>query len=107
MINYDELDRFYTGVMMPITLNMGNALLELGDDINTLFYKIDEYYYLDVNRKILAQVVNNENSTIRTGFIIKESSLTPVKNKQEIIDSSSFIKRLTFKSSNVLKKFNN
>ena len=51
MIDYNELDKFYTGVVIPVLTNTGKILLELGDDINTLFYKLAGSYYVDVNKQ--------------------------------------------------------
>ena len=40
MIDYNELEKYYTGVAIPVITNVGGIFLELGDDIKTLFYKL-------------------------------------------------------------------
>ena len=44
--------------MIPVLTNTGKILLELGDDINTLFYKLAGNYYVDVNnRRIICDIL--------------------------------------------------
>ena len=40
MIDYNDLDKFYTGIEMRVIMNCGGMPLELGEDISSLFYKI-------------------------------------------------------------------
>lgn len=103
MIDYNELDKFYIGVAIPVLTNAGGILLELGDDINTLFYKLDEDHYVDVNNKGIAQVLR-KGSVITSGYVVLEDSLTQVKTKKEVANNTSLVKRLTFKSSNYTQK---
>ncbi len=103
MIDYNELDKFYTGVAIPVLTNAGGIFLELGDDINTLFYKLDEDHYVDVNNKGIAQVLR-KGSVITSGYVVPEDSLTQVKTKKEVVNNTSLVKRLTFKSSNYTQK---
>ncbi len=103
MIDYNELDKFYTGVAIPVLSNAGGILLELGYDIDTLFYKLDENYYVDVNNKRIAQVLR-KGSVITSNYVVPEESLTQVKTKREVINNTSLVKRLTFKSSSYTKK---
>lgn len=103
MIDYGELDKFYTGVAIPVITNAGGILLELGDDINTLFYKLDDDHYVDVNNKGVAQVLR-KGSVITSCYVVPEESLTQVKTKTEIVNNTSLVKRLTFKSSDYTQK---
>ena len=99
MIDYNELDRFYIGTCIPVIANAGGGLLELGKDINTVFYKIDEDYYVDINSNIKAQIYRGDKA-VNAKYIIPENSLTQVKTKRDITKNSSLIKRYKFNSSN-------
>ena len=103
MIDYSELDKFYTGVAIPVLTNAGGMFLELGDDINTLFYKLNDDHYVDVNNKGIAQVLRKGN-IITSNYVVAEESLSQVKTKKEVANNTSLVKRLTFKSSNYTKK---
>lgn len=103
MIDYNELDRFYTGVAIPVLANAGGILLELGDDINTLFYKLDDDHYVDINNKRIAQVLR-KGSIITSNYVVPEESLTQARTKKEITSNTSLVRRLTFKSSNYTRK---
>ncbi len=103
MIDYNKLDKFYTGVAIPVLTNAGGIFLELGDDITTLFYKLDEDHYVDVNSKRIAQVLR-KGSVITTCYVVPEDSLTQAKTKREVVNNTSLVKRLTFKSSNYTNK---
>ena len=101
MIDCNELDRYYTGTLIHVISNAGGILLELGEDIKTVFYKIDDNHYVDINNKCIAQVVNKE-SVVTSKYIVPEESLVQVKTKKEINNNSYLIKRLLFDSSKYL-----
>jgi len=100
MIDYNELDKFYTGIEMPVITNCGGIFLELGNDISSLFYKLDEVHYADVNHKGRVVQVLKEGTVITSNYVLVENSLVQVGNKHEINKNSNLAKRLTFKSSN-------
>ena len=100
MINYGDLDKFYIGVEMPVIMNCGGMLLELGENINSLFYKLTDDYYADVNHKGRIAQVLREDSVIRSHYVLAEDSLVQIKSKRDINKNSNFVKRLTFKPTN-------
>ena len=100
MIDYNDLDKFYTGIEMRVIMNCGGMPLELGEDISSLFYKINEDYYADVNHKGRIAQVLREDSIIRSHYVLAEDSLVQVKSKRDINKNSNFVKRLTFKPTN-------
>lgn len=100
MINYNDIDKFYTGIEMPVIMNCGGMFLEVGENIDSLFYKINDDYYADVNHKGRLVQVLRMGTPITSSYVLEEDSLVPVKNKQEIIKNSDFVKRLTFKPIN-------
>ena len=97
MINYNELDRFYIGSEMPVIANCGGIFLELGEDINSLFYKIDDDYYADVNHQGRLVQVLKTGAVITSHYVLDENNIVQVINKQELKKNSSLVKRLTFK----------
>lgn len=100
MIDYQQLDRFYTGISMPVIMNAGGMLLELGEDTPSLFYKLDDEHFADVNRKgVIAQVLK-KGSIITSHYVLQEESIQPVRNRKEIVKSSRMVKRLQFNPSN-------
>ncbi len=103
MIGYAELDRFYTGTSARIIGNTGGIVLELGEDSDTLFYKIDDDYYYDVNSKHVAQVLRT-GCVITTKYLVIENTLVKVKNRKEVNNNAPLVKRITFNSSKVPKK---
>ena len=103
MIDYSELDKFYTGTIIHVLTNAGGMFLELGDDIKTLFYKLDDEHYVDVNNKVIAQVLRKE-SIITSNYVVPEKSLSQITTKKQITKNTSLIKRLTFKPSNYTQK---
>lgn len=103
MIDYNNLDNYYTGVAIPVVTNVGGILYEFGDSIPTLFYKIDNDQYIDVNNKVIAQVIR-DGIPIRENYVVPVQSLSKVKTKQQDINNTSLVKRLTFKPSNYAKK---
>lgn len=100
MIDYNELDKFYTGIEMPVISNCGGMLLELGEDFKSLFYKIDDDHYADVNHKGRIVQVLRKGAVITSHYVVVEESLVQIKNKHDINKSSNLVKRLTFKKSN-------
>lgn len=108
MIDYNELDKFYTGIENPVIQNCGGIFLELGEPVKSLFYKLDDDHYADVNRKgIIAQVLR-EGTVVKSHSVIQEDTLVQVSNKQELNKNANFVKRLTFKKSNyVINTLNN
>lgn len=103
MIDYNELEKYYTGVAIPVITNAGGIFLELGDDIKTLFYKLDEDHYVDVNNRGIAQILR-QGSVITSNYVVPEDSLAQVKAKRKINNNSSLVKRLTFKPSKYNQK---
>ena len=100
MINYNELSNFYIADQMIVIENAGGIILSLSDPFKSLFYKLDDNHYADVNRKgSVAQVLRLGTAVIYSR-VINESSITPVTSAKEIRDNSSFVKRLTFKPEN-------
>ena len=95
MINYNELDKYYTGLGIPVEGNAGGVFLELGDDFRTLFYKLNDDLYIDVNNGFLAQVMR-KGTPVTLGELVDESSLTQVATRKDIKDNTSFVRRLTF-----------
>lgn len=104
MIDYNELDKFYMGIAIPVLTNAGGMFLELGEDINTLFYKLNDDYYADVNHKGRIAQVLRKKTIVTSSYIVPESSLTQVRTKEEINKHTNLVKRLTFKPSNYIKK---
>lgn len=104
MIDYSELDKFYTGTIIPVLTNVGGIFLELGDNINTLFYKLNEDQYVDINHKGIVAQVLRDGSIITSCYVVPENSLNQVKTKKEVTNNTSLVKRLTFKSSNYIQK---
>ena len=102
MIDYSELDKFYTGISAPVSTNFGGALLELGNDINTILYKLDDEYYIDINNQTIAQVLR-KGSSIASPFVVQENSLRQVQSEKEIIDNTSLAIRLRFKPSDYIQ----
>lgn len=100
MIDYNELDRFYVGSEMPVIMNCGGILLELGEDINSLFYKLDEDFYADVNRQGRLVQVLRKGAVITSHYVLDENNIVQVISKREIKRNSSLVKRLTFKPTN-------
>ena len=98
MIDYSDLDKFYIGVEMPVIMNCGGILLELGEDISSLFYKPSDNYYADVNHKGRVVQVLRTGAIITSNYVLDEDRLIQVKSKQEINDNCKFVKRLTFKA---------
>ena len=91
MIDYNNLDNYYTGVAIPVVTNVGGILYEFGDSIPTLFYKIDNDHYVDVNNKVIAQVIRN-GVPIRENYVVSEESLNKVSTKQQVISNTSLVK---------------
>lgn len=100
MINYGDLDKFYIGVEMPVIMNCGGMLLELGENINSLFYKLTDDYYADVNHEGRVVQVLRKGAVIRSAYVLDEDSLIQVKSKRELNKNSNFVKILTFKPTN-------
>ncbi len=103
MIDYSELDRYYTGTAIPVLANAGGMLLELGEDINTLFYKLDGDHYADVNNKRIAEVLRR-GSVITSHYVVLEDSLVQVGTKKDVTRNASLIRRLTFNPTDYSKK---
>ncbi len=102
MIDYKNIGKFYIGVSMPIIMNAGGVLLELGEDNESLFYKLDDVRYADVNKKgrIAYAVRPNTPVPAEAHHIIDESTLVPASSKKDIILNSGPVKRLQFKPEN-------
>lgn len=98
MINYSELNRYYTGTIAPITFNAGGVYLELGEDINTLLYKLGDNRYVDVNRGVVC-IVDSVVPGPTDGYVVFINSLTRVEGKDEIKKNTNKLKRLFFKPS--------
>ena len=96
MINYDELDKYFTGICAPVIMNAGGVFLELGEDSSSLFYKIDEDYYADVNNPGIVAQRLGDNSIIRSNYVLFEETIAPVKSRNHLKDNSLLIRRLTF-----------
>lgn len=105
MIDYNELDKFYTGIEMVVISNCGGMFLELSEDIKSLFYKLDEDHYADVNRKGIVAQVLREGTIIKSPYVIQEDSLVQVSSKQQLNKNANLVKRLTFKKSNYANKY--
>jgi len=103
MINYSNLDKFYTGIEMPVIMNCGGMLLELGENINSLFYKLTDDYYADVNHDGRVVQVLRKGAVITSNYVLDGDSLVQVKTKRELNKNSNFVKRLTFKPTNYNK----
>lgn len=100
MIDYNELDRFYVGSAMPVIMNCGGIFLELREDINSLFYKLDDNYYADVNHQGRLVQVLRKGAVITSHYVLDENNIFQVKSKHELNKKSSLVKRLTFKPTN-------
>ena len=100
MIDYKDLDKFYIGIEWPVIMNCGGIDCELGESGSALFYKISDDIYADVNNKGRIVQAFRKGIIVTSSYILDEESLVQVKNKQEIIKNSSFVKRMTFKSTN-------
>jgi len=100
MVDYKDLDKFYIGIEWPVIMNCGGIYCELGESCSALFYKISDDIYADVNNKGRIVQAFRKGTIVTSSYILDEESLVQVKNKQEIIKNSSFIKRMTFKSTN-------
>lgn len=74
---YKEQGNFYTGTIMPVVGNVGGIFLELGDEIQSVFYKIDDDHWFDVNRQIAVQIPR-EGSIVTSSYILIEESLKPI-----------------------------
>ena len=103
MVDYSELDKYYIGISRPILTNVGGLFFELGDENHSLFYKIDENLFVDVNRGALAQI-KKENESFVGQYVLSEESLTKVETKKDITNNSSYIKRLKFNPSKYTQK---
>jgi len=103
MIDYKDLDKFYVGVAMPVISNCGGLFMELGEDISSLFYKLNEDYYADVNHKGRIVQVLRKDAVITSKFVLDKESLAQVNSKRELNKNSHFVKRLMFKPTNYSK----
>ncbi len=96
MINYDEINNYFTGLCAPVIMNAGGVFLELGEDISSLFYKLDENHYADVNHPgIVAQKLGTD-SVITSRFVIFEDTIKPVTSKNTIHENTTLVRRLFF-----------
>ena len=82
MIDYNELDRFYVGSEMPVIMNCGGIFLELGEDINSLFYKLDEDFYADVNHHGRLVQVLRKDAVITSHYVLDENNIVQVISKR-------------------------
>lgn len=105
MIDYNELDKFYTGIENRVIQNCGGVFLQLDEPVKSLFYKLDDDHYADVNRKgIIAQVLR-KGTAVKSPYVIEEDTLVQVSSKQELNKNANPVKRLTFKKSNYAHKY--
>ena len=103
MIDYNNLDNYYTGISVAVETDAGGILYEFGEVRNTLFFKLNENYYIDVNSGNITQAIR-DGVSIRSNYVVPQKSLRNVKTKKQVIDNTSFIKRLTFKPSKYMTK---
>lgn len=100
MIDYNELEKYYTGNIIPVIANCGGMFLELGEDIPTVLYKLDDRCYADVlHERRVAQTFGN-GALVTSSYVVDEDSLVPVSTKEEIKENVGVIRRLTFKPDN-------
>ena len=100
MINYNELSKFYIAKQMIVIENDGGVILNFSNPFKSLFYKLDDNHYADVNRKGSVAQVLRRGTIVRYSRVIDEDSITPVTSAKEIKANSGFVKRLTFKPEN-------
>lgn len=100
MINYNELSNFYIAKQRIVLYNDGGTGFLLGELSKSLFYKLDDDSYADVNRKGSVAQVLRRGEPILSSCVILEASITPVTSAKEIRANSGFVKRLTFKPEN-------
>lgn len=100
MVDYNELEKYFKGKCSPVIMNCGGILLELGEDYETVFYKLCDGYYADVNNNGRVVQAIREGSPVLSHFILEENSLEPVKDVSDLNRNTYFIKRLTFTPSN-------
>lgn len=105
MIDYNELDKFYTGIENRVIQNCGGVFLQLDEPVKSLFYKLDDDHYADVNRKGIVAQVLREGAIIKSHYVIQEDSLVQVSSKQQLNKNANLVKRLTFKKSNYANKY--
>ena len=103
MIDYNNLDNYYTGISVAVDIDDGGIIYEFGDSVSTLFYKLDDDHYVDVNNNDIQQVMR-DGVPIRTNYVVIEKSLRKVKTKKQVKDNTSLVKRLTFKPSKYITK---
>ena len=101
MIDNSELDNFYTGTVMPVFTNLGGMFLELGDEEKRLLYKINDQFYMDVNRpNVTVQVLEN-GVNINAPYVVVEDSLKKVQTNKNVKKYSNLVRKLTFNKSNL------
>ena len=100
MIDYENLENYYTGVIIPVTSNFGGIMLELGEDIPTVLYKMDETTFVDVNDTRRIGTLIESEEPITTHYVVAGKSLEQVTEKKEITRNVGLVKRLTFKPEN-------
>ena len=105
MIDYNELDKFYVGIGNPVIQNCGGVFLTLGEPVKSLFYKLDDDHYEDVNRKGIVAQVLRDGIAVKSPYIVQEETLVQVSSKQELNKNANPVKRLTFKKSNYAHKY--
>ncbi len=103
MINYNELDNYYIGIYMPVLYNVGGVFLRLGEPKESLFYKVDDYHYVDVNYPKISAYIIKRSVPLDIKYILSEDSLRKVDSKKELVNNTKLVKRLKF-NSNLYKK---
>lgn len=103
MIDYSELNKFYVGTQFPVIMNCGGMLLELGEDVKSLFYKINDDHYADVNRRGIVVQALRKRAIIRANYVIQEDSLIQIDSKQKLNKNANLVKKLTFNKSNYIR----
>lgn len=107
MIDYHEIERYYLGVSMPVISRRGGKVAILGKEKPSLFYKIDDDHYADVNRKgVVAQIIR-EGKIVTFFYVLDEKSLRQVHHKSEILFASGPIKRRKFNPRDYTNPSNN
>lgn len=99
MIDYNELDKFYTGVAFSVYVGENGGIF-LDKEYNTLFYKLDNEHYADVNHKGKVAKLLRREGIITSNYIVPEYSLQQVESIADVRYASGIVKRLRFKPSN-------
>ena len=108
MVDYNSLDDFFVGPAIQIEVNAGGNFIVPGNEVFSVFYKLDENYYYNVTNGGFAQV-REEGVPIDgyISYIIFKGNLAKVETKHDIIDNTSIIRRLRFDSQKVRDSYNN